>query len=84
MRRTIPYPYFGDSSYLPWRYNRITDARPVDRVSDVNRIGTVKWRVIATVASLATAIGLWLAIAQVAALVLVFGARLVVEDKVRA
>jgi low temperature requirement protein LtrA len=49
------------------------------------RIGTVKWRVIATIASVATVpIGLWLAIAQVAVLVLVFGALLAVEDKLRA
>ncbi|MEU3648673.1 VCBS repeat-containing protein [Lentzea sp. NPDC034063] len=39
VRRTIPYPYFGDSSYLPWRYNKIADTRPVDRVSDVNSDG---------------------------------------------
>ncbi|MFD5827485.1 low temperature requirement protein A [Lentzea sp. NPDC060358] len=45
-------------------------------------IGTVRWRVAATVASLATVpIGLWLAIAQVAALVLVFGALFVVEGR---
>ncbi|MDX8032994.1 low temperature requirement protein A [Lentzea sp. BCCO 10_0856] len=49
------------------------------------RIGTVKWRAIGTVAALATVpIGLWLAIAQVAALVLVVGALLAVEEKVRA
>ncbi|MET9229026.1 low temperature requirement protein A [Lentzea sp. NPDC003310] len=48
-------------------------------------IGTVKWRVTATVASLATVpVGLWLAIAQVAALVLVFGALLAVEDRLKA
>lgn len=49
------------------------------------RIGTVKWRVIGTVAALATVpIGLWLAIAQVNALVLVVGALLAVEEKERA
>ena len=49
------------------------------------RIGTVKWRVIGTVAALATVpIGLWLAIAQVTALVLVVGALLAVEEKERA
>lgn len=49
------------------------------------RIGTVKWRVIGTVAALATVpIGLWLAIAQVTALVLVVGALLAIEEKVQA
>ncbi|WP_211293663.1 low temperature requirement protein A [Lentzea kentuckyensis] len=49
------------------------------------RIGTVKWRALAAVAALATVpIGLWLAIAQVAALVVVVGALLAVEDNVRA
>ncbi|USX48647.1 low temperature requirement protein A [Lentzea sp. HUAS12] len=48
-------------------------------------IGTVRWRVIAGVVALATIpIGLWLAIAQVAALVLVFGALLAVEGRLRA
>jgi low temperature requirement protein LtrA len=49
------------------------------------RIGTVKWRAIGAVAALATVpIGLWLAIAQVTALVLVVGALLAIEEKVRA
>jgi len=48
-------------------------------------IGTNTYRIIAAVAALATVpIGLWLAIAQVAALVLVFGALLVAEEKLRA
>ncbi|MFD9703770.1 low temperature requirement protein A [Lentzea sp. NPDC059081] len=49
------------------------------------RIGSNRFRVIAAVAALATVpIGLWLAIAQVAALVLVFGALLAAEEKLRA
>ncbi|WP_223165309.1 low temperature requirement protein A [Lentzea indica] len=49
------------------------------------RIGANKWRIIAAIAALATVpIGLWLAIAQVAALVLVFGALLAVEQKTQA
>ncbi|MFS8099479.1 low temperature requirement protein A [Lentzea alba] len=48
-------------------------------------IGTSTWRVTGAVAALATVpIGLWLAIAQVAALVIVFGALLAVEEKQRA
>ncbi len=48
-------------------------------------IGPVRWRVIAAVLALATVpIGLWLAIAQVAALVVVFGALLAVEEKQQA
>jgi low temperature requirement protein LtrA len=48
-------------------------------------LGTSRWRIIAAVAALATVpIGLWLAIAQVAALVVVFGALLAVEGKQRA
>lgn len=46
------------------------------------KIGSNTWRTVAAVAALATVpIGLWLAIAQVAALVLVFGVLLVVEGK---
>ncbi len=46
------------------------------------KIGTNTWRIIALLAALATVpIGLWLAIAQVAALVAVFGALLAVEAK---
>ncbi|MGW4214119.1 low temperature requirement protein A [Lentzea sp. NPDC004789] len=49
------------------------------------KIGTNTWRIIALLAALATVpIGLWLAIAQVAALVAVFGALLAVEAKLRA
>ncbi|WP_285638570.1 low temperature requirement protein A [Lentzea sp. NBRC 102530] len=48
-------------------------------------IGTNRWRVIAAVLALATIpVGLWLAIAQVAALVVVFGALLAVEEKLGA
>lgn len=48
-------------------------------------IGPVRWRVIGAVLALATVpIGLWLAIAQVAALVVVFGALLAVEEKQQA
>jgi hypothetical protein len=40
VRRTIPYPYFNNNtSFLPWRYNKIVDGHPLDRVSDVNRDG---------------------------------------------
>ncbi|TWP51305.1 VCBS repeat-containing protein [Lentzea tibetensis] len=40
VRRAIPYPYFGgDTRYLPWRYNKIVDSPPADRVSDVNSDG---------------------------------------------
>ncbi|WP_394613202.1 hypothetical protein JNUCC0626_25035 [Lentzea sp. JNUCC 0626] len=38
VRREIPYPYFS-GNYQPWRYNKIADARPVDRVSDINSDG---------------------------------------------
>jgi low temperature requirement protein LtrA len=49
------------------------------------RIGPVRWRVIAAVLALATVpVGLWLAIAQVAALVVVFGVLLTVEEKQQA
>jgi low temperature requirement protein LtrA len=48
------------------------------------KIGTNRWRIIALLAALATVpIGLWLAIAQVAALVAVFGALLAAEAKLR-
>ncbi|MBM7860549.1 low temperature requirement protein A [Lentzea nigeriaca] len=48
------------------------------------KIGTNKWRIIAAGAALATVpIGLWLAMAQVAALVVVLGALLALEGKQR-
>ncbi|MFI6097625.1 low temperature requirement protein A [Lentzea sp. NPDC051213] len=48
-------------------------------------IGTSTWRLVAAATALATVpIGMWLAIAQVAALVIVFGVLLGVEDKLRA
>jgi low temperature requirement protein LtrA len=49
------------------------------------KIGANRFRIIAAVAALATVpVGLWLAIAQVAALVAVFGALLALEGKQRA
>ncbi|MDT7790295.1 MAG: hypothetical protein QOF58_8714 [Pseudonocardiales bacterium] len=49
------------------------------------KIGSNKWRIIAAAAALATVpIGLWLAIAQVATLVVVFGLLLAADDKLRA
>ncbi|RAS64639.1 low temperature requirement A protein (LtrA) [Lentzea atacamensis] len=49
------------------------------------KIGANRFRIIAAIAALATVpVGLWLAIAQVATLVLVFGVLLAAEDKPRA
>ncbi|MEV6243327.1 low temperature requirement protein A [Lentzea sp. NPDC051838] len=46
------------------------------------KIGSNKWRIIAALAALATVpVGLWVAIAQLAALVVVFGVLLAADDK---